>query len=179
MAAPGSAIRGAYCLTEVTMTHNEALERRLAEMFDGHAWHGSPLLATLRDLTPAQAAATPIAGAHSIWALALHLEAWQRVVARRLAGNDSPVTDAENFPVVPPADLAAWSATLARLAESDGAIRAAVLASEPARLDPGSDQFDERLYRNVLGAISHLAWHAGQISMLRRAQGLYPAEPEA
>ena len=64
------------------MTHNEALERRLAEMFDGHAWHGPALLETLRDLTPAQAAATPIAGAHSIWALALHLDTWQRVVAR-------------------------------------------------------------------------------------------------
>ena len=88
------------------MTHNESLERRLAEMFDGHAWHGPPLLATLRDLTPAQAAATPIAGAHSIWALALHIDTWQRVVTRRLAGDDSPVGDAENFPDVPPPDLA-------------------------------------------------------------------------
>jgi len=29
---------------------------------------------------------------------------------------------------------------------------------------------DERLYRNVLGAISHLAWHAGRSRILRRAQ---------
>ena len=161
------------------MTHNETLERRLAEMFDGHAWHGPSLLTTLRDLTPAQAAATPIAGAHSIWGLALHLDTWQRVVARRLAGDDSPVGDAQNFPAVPPPDLAAWGAVLARLAESDAALRAAVIASEPARLDPGSERFDERLDRNVLGAISHLAWHAGQIAILRRAQGLEPTEPEA
>jgi uncharacterized damage-inducible protein DinB len=160
------------------MKHNEALERRLAEMFDGHAWHGAPVLATLRDLTPAQAAAVPVAGANSIWALALHMDTWQRVVARRLAGDDSPVGDAENFPVVPPPSLAAWRTTLARLAESDAAIRAAVIASEPARLDPTADGFDENLYRNVLGAISHLAWHAGQIAILRRAQGLEPTEPE-
>jgi hypothetical protein len=83
------------------MTHNEALARRLAEMFDGHAWHGPPVLATLRDLTPAQAAATPIVGAHSIWALALHMDTWQRVVTRRLEGNDSEVSDAENWPPVP------------------------------------------------------------------------------
>ena len=161
------------------MTHNEALERRLAEMFDGHAWHGPSLLATLSDLTPEQAAAVPIAGAHSIWALTLHLDTWQRVVARRLEGDDSPVGDAENFPAVPPPDPAARSATLARLADSDAAIRAAVIACEPARLEPGSDRFDERLYRNALGAISHLAWHAGQIAILRRAQGLDPTAPEA
>src|SRR5580765_6727245 len=117
------------------MTHNEALERRLAEMFDGHAWHGPPVLATLRDLTPAQAAATPVAGAHSIWALTLHMDTWQRVVARRLAGDDTEVGDDENFPAVPAPDAAAWSATLARLAESDAMIRAAVLAFEPGRLD--------------------------------------------
>jgi len=161
------------------MTHNEALARRLAEMFDGHAWHGPPVLATLRDLTPAQAAATPVAGAHSIWALALHMETWQRVVARRLGGDDSEVADAENFPPVPPPDLAAWNAALAQFAESDAAIRTAVIGSEAARLDPGSDRFDEKLYRNVLGAISHLAWHAGQIAILRRAQGLEPTAPEA
>lgn len=161
------------------MTHNEAIARRLAEMFDGHAWHGPNVLATLRDLAPAQAAATPVAGAHSIWALALHMDTWQRVVARRLVGDNSEVGDAENFPPVPPPDHAAWGALLARLAESDAAVRAAVLASEPARLDPASDQFDERLHRNVLGAISHLAWHAGQIAILRRAQGLEPTAPDA
>jgi uncharacterized damage-inducible protein DinB len=161
------------------MTHNQALARRLAEMFDGHAWHGPSVLLTLRDLTPAQAAATPIAGAHSIWALALHIDTWQRVVARRLAGDDSEVGDAENWPPVPPPDPAAWNAMLAQLAESDAAIRAAVLKSEPQLLDPASDQFNEHLYRNVQGAISHQAWHAGQITMLRRAQGLEPTAPEA
>jgi uncharacterized damage-inducible protein DinB len=161
------------------MTRNEALAQRLAEMFDGHAWHGPPLLATLRDLTPAQAAATPIAGAHSIWALALHIDTWQRVVTRRLAGDNAPVSDDENFPAVPPPDPTAWRAVLSRLAESDAALRAAVIACDPERLDPASDHFDELLHRNVLGAISHLAWHAGQIAILRRAQGLEATAPEA
>ncbi len=161
------------------MTHNEAVERRLGEMFDGHAWHGPPVMMTLRDLTPAQAAARPVAGAHSIWELALHMDTWQRVVTRRLGGDNSEVGDAENFPAVPPPDQAAWAATLARLAESDDAIRAAVLSSDPAWLDPTSAGFDERLYRNVLGAISHLAWHSGQIAILRRAQGLEATAPEA
>ena len=74
------------------MTQDEALERRLAEMFDGHAWHGPPVLATLRDLTPAQAAATPIAGAHSIWALALH--AGQLAILRRALGLEPTAPEA-------------------------------------------------------------------------------------
>ena len=160
------------------MTRNEALAKRLAEMFDGRAWHGPSLIATLRGLSPAQAAATPIAGAHSIWALALHLDTWQRVVTRRIAGNDSPVGDTENFPTVPRPDESAWHAVLVRLADSDAAIRVAVIACDPARLDPESGRFDERLYQNVLGAISHLAWHAGQIAILRRAQGLEASEAE-
>jgi uncharacterized damage-inducible protein DinB len=161
------------------MQPTEAIARRLAEMFDGHAWHGPAVLTVLRDLTPAQAAAVPVAGAHSIWALALHMDTWQRVVTRRLQGDDSPVGDAENFPPVPPPDEPAWRATLERLARSDAALRAALMACDPARLDPGSDRFDETLYRNVLGAISHLAWHSGQVAILRRAQGLEATEPEA
>ena len=63
---------------------------RLAEQVEGAlsgpAWHGASLEENLRGLTPEQAAARPVPGAHSIWELVLHITAWAGEVTRRLAG---------------------------------------------------------------------------------------------
>ena len=49
----------------------------------------------------------------------------------------------------------------------------------PERLTPGEKGFSLRPCRNAFGSLTHLTWHAGQISMLRRAQGLLPYADDA
>src|SRR5271169_5472946 len=49
---------------------------QLRRAFDGDAWHGPALLELLADVDAAAAAATPLADAHSIWELVLHVAAW-------------------------------------------------------------------------------------------------------
>ena len=74
---------------------------QLRRSFDGDAWHGDSLLEILQGVDAKKAAAHPIAGAHSIWELLLHLSAWDGAVLRRM---DSDVlvelNAAENFPAV-------------------------------------------------------------------------------
>ena len=48
---------------------NEQLRRAL----QGDAWHGPSVLELLAGLSASQAASHPIAGAHSIWELVLHI----------------------------------------------------------------------------------------------------------
>ena len=59
----------------------DQLEREHA----GDPWHGSPLSAILDGITAGDAALKPLAGAHSIWELVLHMTAWKREVRRRLS----------------------------------------------------------------------------------------------
>jgi hypothetical protein len=52
----------------------------------GDPWHGPLLAAVLADVTADEAARRPIAGAHSILEIVLHVAAWTEEVGARLAG---------------------------------------------------------------------------------------------
>lgn len=67
----------------------ERLETQLRLSFEGGAWHGPSVLEALEDVTPEAAYAHPVAGAHSIWELVLHLGGTYRLVLRRLQGSDA------------------------------------------------------------------------------------------
>src|ERR1035441_6101142 len=86
---------------------------QLRRAFDGEAWHGDSLFEILEGVTAAQAAARPIAGAHTIWELVLHIVAWDGAVLRRLGGAAVELSDAQNFPPVRDTSEAAWRGALA------------------------------------------------------------------
>ena len=59
------------------MTETERIRDQLRRAFEGDAWHGPGVLELLENVTASQAAARPIAGAHSIWELVVHIQAWE------------------------------------------------------------------------------------------------------
>ena len=54
--------------------------------YEGGAWHGPSIREALSGVDAAKAATRPIANAHTIWEIALHLSAWTDVVRRRIEG---------------------------------------------------------------------------------------------
>ena len=70
------------------------LEEQLRRAHEGEAWHGPSLLEALAGVSAEQAAARPIAGAHSIWELVLHLGSDYSLVLRRLSGDGRQLTPA-------------------------------------------------------------------------------------
>jgi hypothetical protein len=140
--------------------------------FDGEPLHGPALRDTLIDLTPAQAAAHPIPGAHSIWEIALHCTAHLRQLRHRLLGSTEPLGAADDWPVPPATDPHTWQAAIEHLEEAEARARELLVRTDPRRLVPGSGAYDGALHDEVVAALMHLAWHAGQITLLRRAQGL-------
>ncbi len=73
---------------------------QLSRAFDGNAWHGPALLELLADIDAATAAAKPLADAHSIWELVLHVAAWDGAALVRLMARNGSPPGAENFPPV-------------------------------------------------------------------------------
>jgi uncharacterized damage-inducible protein DinB len=86
---------------------------QLRRAFDGDAWHGDSLFEILEGVTAERAAARPVAGAHTIWELALHIAAWDDAALRRMGGAVVELSDAESFPPVTDTSEAAWRAALA------------------------------------------------------------------
>ncbi len=145
------------------------LKDHLHRSFQGNAWHGPALLKILNDVTAREAAAKPVAGAHSIWELVLHIMTWQAVVVRRLGGEAYTPSDAEDFPPVKDTRETAWAGTIEALRRQHDTLYAAVDRLPESRLPevvPGEEYTVEFMLQ---GIIQHDLYHAGQMALLKKA----------
>lgn len=141
--------------------------------FDGEAWHGPSVLALLNGVSAQQAAAHPIPGAHSIWEVTLHIEAWERACLRRLNGDPARLTDEEDWqPINDPTD-AAWASTKEHLTDTHRELLDAISKVDESRLNepiitnPNTPY--STVYVTLHGGVQHDLYHAGQIAMLKKA----------
>ena len=138
--------------------------------FEGEPWHGPALMEILQGVGGETAAARPVAKAHSIWELVIHLAAWEKVVCRRLQGKVATLSDAQNFGYLDSTTEPSWQSTVANLRETHAELMKMVSALPNSRLDdpvPGKE-YDVRFM--LYGAVQHAAYHAGQIAILKRAR---------
>jgi len=154
------------------MKRTAYIANQLRRAFDGDAWHGDSVLEILSGVDAETAAAHPIAGAHSIWELVLHIAAWDGAVLRRLHSNvPVELNDAENFPAVTDTSEAAWRGTSAQANRVHEELVAAVSTFPESRLAeiiPGKDYDFTNM---LLGVVQHELYHAGQIALLKKACG--------
>jgi len=141
--------------------------------FDGEAWHGPAVLALLDGVTAEQAAAHPIQGAHSIWELTMHIEAWERACLRRLNGDPAQLTDDENFRPIDDKSDAAWERTKQELIDTHRELMDAIVRVDESRLNEpiianATTPFSS-VYVTLHGGVQHDLYHAGQIAILKKA----------
>jgi uncharacterized damage-inducible protein DinB len=154
--------------------------RRLADhirrTFAGPMWHGPPLEDVLRDVSVEQAAARPVAGAHTIWELVLHVTVWAEIAAARLRGEALEYPQPQDdWPPMPVPASNAWAAAVERLGESYGALADAVgRLSEDGLRSTVAGQ-DHPTWAMLHGVVEHACYHGGQIAILKRASSPPPA----
>ena len=141
----------------------------------------TPLSTLLAGVTPDEAHAHPIAGAHSIWELVRHMSAWTQEAAQRLRGGVPALPVIGDFPPAPAAAdtgrwASQWGAALAELIASHEDFLATLDALDPAALDapaiPTRDPSHGTGVKHrvlVHGLAQHHAYHGGQIALLRKA----------
>ena len=152
---------------------------RLIDQFqrahDGDPWHGSPVTTILDGVTAAEAARTPASGAHSIWAIVLHMIGWRDEVTRRATGAPAGEPAGGDWPSVGDPTPERWAAALAALDASHARLVVAVRGlSDEQLLKPTNDTRDPALgvgvtyYELFHGIVQHDAYHAGQIAILKK-----------
>jgi uncharacterized damage-inducible protein DinB len=110
----------------------------------------------------------PLAQGHTISELVGHLTFWQNAVTLRLDGHVAKATGASNFPAIE-ASEAAWKKQLLDLRASQDQLLQRMVRVRPAELArqvPGK-RFTTGFM--LAGVAHHALYHAGQISMLKRA----------
>ena len=151
------------------MSRSEAIVDQLHRAYAGEAWHGPSLREILTGVTAPVASAKPIAGAHSIWELVLHIAAWMTAARRRLAGDPAELSAREDWPAITSHTEDAWQQALAALEREHTALREAIrqLSDDELRAKiPGAD-YSATFMLN--GVIQHNLYHAGQIALLKKA----------
>jgi uncharacterized damage-inducible protein DinB len=143
---------------------------QLRRALEGGAWHGPSVLESLAGLSAAQAASHPIAGAHSIWELVLHLRSDYDLVLRRLAGDGHKLTAAEDWPACPAPTEENWEKTVRELKLQNEKLRQMVRDFPDERLDdPLVPEVPYTAYTQFIGVTQHNLYHAGQIALLKHA----------
>ncbi len=151
------------------MKETERIRDQLERAFTGNAWHGPGVLEILENVTASQAAARPIAGAHSIWELVLHIKAWENACWRRLSGDRAELPDAEDWPQVDETSDQAWEHTLVALRENHQKLSDAIASLDESRLNEPILDGMPSIYITLHGAVQHDLYHAGQIAILKKA----------
>lgn len=146
------------------------LDEQLRLALEGEAWHGPAVLEALAGVSAEQASSHPIANAHSIWELVLHIASDYTLIQRRLAGDGSPLTPEESWPPCPPPTADNWLRTVASLRRLNQELREAVRRFPVERLDlPLVPEVPYTAYTQFIGVTQHSSYHAGQILILKRA----------
>jgi uncharacterized damage-inducible protein DinB len=152
------------------MTEIERIADQLHRAHEGEAWHGPALNEILKGITAEAAAGRPIASAHSIWEIVLHVGVWESVVRRRLSGEvigDLPPE--QDWPAVGEPSEGAWKQALAALDRGHEELQRVLMRltdRQLAEVIPGPGY---SVYFMLHGTVQHALYHAGQIALLKKA----------
>lgn len=156
----------------MTLRWKDALEETQALALEDSPWHAA-LLASLRDVTATQARWRPNAEANSIWSIVRHATHWKNGLMRAWDGDgfDYDAWHAADWDALP-ADDAAWPEDVAALERAARLLRSRLAAADVKLLEIELEGFGGPARRHLLNAATHDAYHAGQVRLLLRLQGL-------
>ena len=157
------------------MSEIDRLRDELRRATVGDAWHGPSLRQVLAGIEATTAAALPIPEAHSIWEIVLHLTGWAREVTSRLEGGVPRLPADGDWPKAGETGPEAWAVAVEELFVAQEALHRALARFPEHRLDEvAGGERDAPLgigvtWQVVLhGVAQHLAYHGGQIALLRK-----------
>ena len=154
----------------------EHIAESLRQSLSGDPWHGPSIAALLADVTPVDATAHPVAGAHSIIELVLHVAAWTQEAGSRLRGNPPGIPAIGDWPASVGDAGTAWASARRTLDQAHADLLELVQRLPAGRLsDRVGDLREASLGTGVscavmlAGLAEHNAYHGGQIAILKRA----------
>jgi len=142
----------------------------------GDPWYGPAVKSILAGIDATAAVSRPIAGAHSICEIVLHMTGWVREVARRLRDGIAREPDYGDWPACTVRTESDWQAVVAGLDAANAELLMTIRAADDARLgERVGDAREPALgtgvtrYVTLHGIVQHHVYHAGQLSLLKRA----------
>lgn len=153
------------------MSEATTISAILKSVAHGPAWHGPSVMELLEGVAPEDAARRPVAAAHSIWEILLHMNAWQdyTVDVANGAPGDS-LQGEEDWPPMPDVPSAeAWEAGKRYFEGGGQEIRELITHFDDARMHENIPGREFPMKVLLHGVIHHNLYHCGQIALLKKA----------
>jgi uncharacterized damage-inducible protein DinB len=147
-------------------TESQRIADQLRRSLTGPAWHGPGVLDAIGDVTADEAAARPLPFAHSIAEIVVHLSAWVLAAHRALDTAVVAVDDAADWPAP-----GAWDDAVQALRDhvAQLAARVEAIPDDELRAKVRSGETVYSRYVLLHGVAQHNIYHAGQLSLLKKA----------
>ena len=160
------------------MREVDRIAQLLHQSLNGPAYHGPSILEALKGVSAEVARRVPAGGGHSIWQVVGHVAAELRYAGDLLGGRAAPWIEGETtWPAVEDTSAAAWDQVKNELAEANRALVDIVEQLEDAILATELTSVRRTYYVMLHGLVQHNAYHAGQISLLRRQRNDGAGQP--
>ena len=147
----------------------------LHRAYDGDPWHGPSVTQILAGVTAAQAETRPAATVHSIAEIVAHMTSWVAEVTRRVQGHPAADPVEGDWPVPRALNETGWASMRLALNNAMARLTEAVAGFPESRWDDkvGESRNPElgtgmTYQQTVLGLVQHLAYHGGQIAILKK-----------
>jgi uncharacterized damage-inducible protein DinB len=158
------------------MSEVDRILDQLQRAFDGDAWYGPSLSDALDGVDARQAVRRPIADGHTIAEIVRHATVWTREIARRLRTGLAQDLEQPDWTETTVTNDDEWSAMLDALDAAQADLLAEMKSLTDADLERLIGDVRDRAlgsgisrYVMLHGLIQHHVYHAGQISLLRKA----------
>ena len=159
-------------MTEKSEVHR--ISEQLERVFEGDAWHGTPILSLLSEINVSQAISRPIPDGHSVWEILDHITAWLSIVRSRVGGEPIyEITHEMDWPSPAGSSELAWSEAKQRLRQEYIDLRTSLERLSDADLGTRIEGKlrEYTVYHDLHGVIQHSLYHTGQIVLLSKAGG--------
>jgi uncharacterized damage-inducible protein DinB len=155
----------------------EGIIDQLHRSLEGDSWQGASIREILEGVNAGEAAAHPAPGGHSIWELVYHVTAWVRAVHSRVLGKISELEGEADWPPVRDTSENAWKDAFEDLRRSQSELIATLKTLSDGDLNAPVPNRDYDRAHLLHGLAQHHAYHAGQMSLLKRALQHKAKEP--
>jgi uncharacterized damage-inducible protein DinB len=147
----------------------------LHRAYDGEPWHGPSVTQILAGVTAAHAEARPAPQVHSIAEIVAHMTSWVAEVTRRVQGHPAAEPVEGDWPVPLALNETGWASMRLALTNAMAHLTEAVAGFPESRWDDkiGDTRSPElgtgmTYQQTVLGLVQHLAYHGGQIAIMKK-----------
>ena len=151
------------------------LHQQFSNAFHGQPWHGMSSMEIIESSDPQKVFSHWIPNAHSIAELVLHLTVWTEEAIDRLRGLEAKTPDRGDWPAVTETTVQSWQRMVEEFRSAHEKLMMMIENFNPADWDirtidhrEDSDDLADNYAELVNGIIQHLAYHSGQISLLKK-----------